>query len=182
VHYSFLIPYNYMNILTMGVYESHRDAEEAIEELEAFGIKTDDISCMYSDSNGKVKDAQTGEKSGAGAAAGATAGAVVGAIAGLVVANGILPGIGTFFVAGPLAAALGLTGAAATTVAGAATGAAAGGLIGALTNLGIDEADAKLYEDFVRRGDVLVIARSESDKTKDVFLRTNAAEIREYTM
>lgn len=166
----------------MGIYQSHKDAEEAIEELEAFGVKTDDISCMYIDHKGNVKDAHTDDKATAGAAVGATTGAVVGAVAGLVVANGILPGIGTFFVAGPLAAALGLTGAAATTVAGAATGAAAGGLIGALTHLGIDEADAKLYEDYVRRGDVLVIARHDSEETKDIFMRTNASEIREYTM
>jgi len=166
--------------LTMGIYESHKDAEDAIREIEAFGIKTDDISCIYSDKKGKVKDAQTGEKAGAGAAVGAGTGAVVGAIAGLVVANGVLPGIGTLFVAGPLATALGLTGATATTIAGAATGAAAGGLIGALTNLGVDEADAKLYEDFVRQGDILVITRSETNDVKDIFIRTNALEVREY--
>lgn len=166
--------------ITMGVYETHADAEAAIKELTAFGVKDEDISYVYTDSSGDVTDRQTGEKVGAGAVGGATTGAVLGAIAGLAVANGVLPGLGTLFVAGPLAAALGFTGAAATTVAGAATGAAAGGLVGALTHLGVNSADAELYEDMVRKGDVLVIARTDSEDTKDVFSRTNALEVRDY--
>jgi uncharacterized membrane protein len=167
---------------TIGVYETHADAEAAINELKSFGIDSDNISYVYTDSKGNVSDAQTGEKMGAGATGGAATGAVIGALAGLIVANGILPGIGTLFVAGPIATALGFTGAAATTVAGAATGAAAGGLIGALANLGIDKEDAQLYENLVRRGDVLVIARSDSDDMMEVFTRTNAKEVREYSV
>ena len=45
-----------------------------------------------------------------------------------------------------IAAALGLTGVAATTVSGALTGALAGGLIGALTGLGFTKEDAELYQ------------------------------------
>lgn len=165
---------------TIGVYDNHADAEVVINELKALGIDNDDISCVYTDHKGEMSDTQTGEKIGAGAAGGAATGVVVGAIAGLVVANGILPGIGTLFVAGPIATALGFTGAAATTVAGAATGAAAGGLIGALSNLGVDKEDAKLYENLVRKGEVLVIARSESDDVGEIFERTNAKEVRGY--
>ena len=164
----------------MGVYKTHAEAEQAIKELVAFGVKDSDISYIYTDSDGDMTDAQSGEKVGAGAAAGATTGAIVGGIAGLVVANGILPGLGSLFVAGPLAAALGLTGVAATTVAGAATGAAAGGLLGALSQLGVDDTEAQLYESSVQRGDVLVIARTDSNATKEVFERTRAIEVREY--
>jgi uncharacterized membrane protein len=174
-----------MKNTTMGIYESHADAEVAINELKAFGVDNDDISYVYTDSKGKVSDGQTGKKMGVGAAGGATAGAVIGAVAGLIVANGVLPGLGTLFVAGPIATALGFTGAAATTVAGAATGAAAGGLIGALTNMGVSKEDAALYEELVRKGDVLVIAHSDSDDMddlKEVFTRTNALEIREYSV
>lgn len=167
-------------ITTLGVYTTHADADEALKELKAFGIDNKDISYIYVDNKGDITDDQTGEKVGSGAAAGATTGAVIGAVAGFVVANGILPGLGSLIVAGPLATALGFTGAAATTVAGAATGAAAGGLIGALTGLGVNDADAAMYQGFVQRGDVLVVARSESEDTKTVFMRTNATEIREY--
>lgn len=167
---------------TIGVYETHADAEVAINELKACGVDHDDISYVYTDSKGNVSDGQTGEKMGSGAAGGAATGAVIGALAGLVVANGILPGIGTLFVAGPVATALGFTGAAATTVAGATTGAAAGGLIGALSNLSVDKEDAALYENLVRKGDVLVIARSDAAGMAYVFKKTNAMEVREYNM
>lgn len=169
-----------MNTTTIGVFTNKMQAEEAINDLRAHGVSDSEISCVYRDAEGDMKDAQTGEKVGAGAAKGATTGAVVGAIAGLVVANGILPGIGTLFVAGPLAAALGFTGAAATTVAGAVTGAAAGGLIGALTNLGIDKEDAAMYENLVERGDVLVVSRSDTDAAMGVLSKHGASEIREY--
>lgn len=165
---------------TLGVYRTHADAEAAIKELKSFGIAESDISYIYTDNDGDIKDEQTGEKVGSGATAGATTGVVIGAIAGFVVANGILPGLGTLIVAGPLATALGITGAAATTVAGGITGAVAGGLIGALSSLGVSEADAALYQGLVQQGNILVIARSDSPGTETVFERTNAMEIREY--
>src|SRR4051812_48074317 len=101
-----------MKTTTIGIFTDRVKAEEAIDELKQNDIKDSDISCVYRDSDGDMKDAQTGEKVGDGAAKGATTGAVIGAIAGLVVANGILPGIGSLFVAGPLATTLGFTGAA----------------------------------------------------------------------
>src|SRR3989338_5542094 len=165
---------------TAGIFATHAAAEQAIRELKAFGVPESDLSYVYVDVAGNMQDAITDTKVGSGAASGATTGAVVGAIAGLVVANGILPGLGTLFVAGPLAVALGFTGAAATTVAGAATGAAAGGLIGALAGLGVSNDDAMIYEAMVRKGDVLVIARTPRLVTKDIFIRASAREVREY--
>ena len=163
----------------MGVFSTHEEAAQALEELKAFGVADDNLSYVYANEDGDVKDAQTGEKMGDGAKTGAGTGAVIGAIAGLVVANGILPGIGTLFVGGPLAAALGFTGAAA---AGAVTGAAAGGLIGALTNLGVNKEDADMYERHIKAGDVLVVARSTPDETtEDLFLKYGAKEVRSYS-
>lgn len=171
-----------MSNVTLGIYKTHSDAEMAITQLETADVKKADISYLYVDKKGDVTEGQTGEKMTAGAAAGGAAGAVIGGIAGLVVANGILPGIGSLFVAGPLATALGLTGAVATTAAGAATGAAAGGIIGALTQLGVSGEDAKLYESMVVKGDILVVTRTDkANATKEVFERTNATEVREYT-
>ncbi len=169
-----------MKTTTVGIFPNRTRAEQVINELRSSGVDDADISCVYRDADGDMVDSQTSEKVGDGAVKGATTGAVVGAIAGLVVANGILPGLGTLFVAGPLATALGFTGAAATAVAGAATGAAAGGLIGALTELGVDNKDAELYEKHVKSGDVLVISRSDVVDTLDIFRDNNALEIRQY--
>lgn len=165
---------------TLGVFPNKAKAESVIENLKEEGVMNTEISCVYTNEKGTVKDSQTDEKVGVGAATGATTGAVIGTIAGLAVANGILPGLGTLFVAGPLAAALGLTGATATAVAGAATGAAAGGLIGGLSKLGVDGKDAELYEKLVEKGDVLVICRSDNDNVKEIFNTNNASEVRQY--
>jgi hypothetical protein len=169
-------------ITTIGVFTTHAAAESALNELRQFGVHESELSYVYINDKGTIQDAQSGGKIGEATATGATAGAVIGGIAGLVVANGILPGLGTLIVAGPLAAALGFTGAAATAVAGAATGAAAGGLIGALTHIGIDKQDVQLYEDHVRRGDVLVIARGTPASTEDIFLNHGAVDVRHYNM
>ncbi len=165
---------------TIGVFGTHAQAQQAVDELRAGGVDAADISYLYMNASGDVQDGNSSDKVGSGAATGATTGAVIGAIAGLVVANGILPGLGSLFAAGPLAAALGFTGAAATTVAGAATGLAAGGLIGALVNLGISDEDAAAYENFIRTGRVIVIAHS-AVSMQNIFSRAGATEIGVYT-
>jgi uncharacterized membrane protein len=171
-----------METTTVGVFENRENAEMTIHDLRNLGVTDADISYAYSTPEGTVNVDGDGNKAGAGAASGATTGAVVGALAGLAVANGILPGLGTLFVAGPLATALGFTGAAATTVAGAATGAAAGGLLGALVGLGISDSDAQKYVERVRKGAVLVSARSMNALAmRDIFAKHGAEEIREYS-
>lgn len=167
-------------ITTVGVFTTHASAETALQELKSFGVNESDLSYIYTNEHGTMKDGQTGDKVAGGAATGVTTGAVIGGIAGLVVANGLLPGFGTLLVAGPLAAALGLTGA--TAVAGVATGAIAGGFIGALTNLGVAKEDVTLYEDHVRRGDILVIARSTPASTQDIFINNGAVDVRQYNL
>lgn len=169
-----------MTTITSGVFENRYKAETAINELKEHGVVDTEISCVYTDKDGDMRDSQTGDKIGSGAISGATTGAVLGTIAGLVVANGILPGIGTLFVAGPVAAALGFTGAAATTIAGAATGAAAGGLIGALSQLGISKEDATLYEKHIERGEALVVVKSDDADVSGLFEAHGAEEIRQY--
>lgn len=167
-------------ITTVGVFKTHENAERALNELRSFGVAASDISYVYVNIHGEIVDENTNHKIGSGAATGATTGSLIGAIAGLAIANGILPGLGSLIVAGPLAAALGFTGVAATTVAGAATGAAAGGFIGALGNIGVSNTDAIFYETLVRAGEVLVVANTETLITKDIFVRASAEEIREY--
>lgn len=165
---------------TSGVFSNKHKAELAINDLKDKGVSDKEISCVYTDKDGDMKDSQSGEKVGGGAVSGATTGAVIGTIAGLVVANGLLPGLGTLFVAGPLAATLGFTGAVATTVAGAATGVAAGGLIGALSKLGVSNEDAELYEKHIQGGEALIVCRSEEDDVMEVFRKHDAVEVRQY--
>ena len=165
---------------TIGVFTTHASARAAIDDLRTMGVSDTDISYLYTNIDGDIKDGHSDSKLGEGTAAGATAGAVLGAIAGFAVANLVLPGVGTLLVAGPIATALGLTGVAASTAAGAMTGLAAGGLIGALVNLGVSEEDAKLYEDLVRSGNVLVVAREGAVSAREVFMKHGAKQIGTY--
>ena len=170
-----------MSTLTVATFNNTNDAAKAIDELEASGVQNSEISYIGpSTEQETIIQSKDGESVMKGMGSGAVTGAVIGGLAGLIVAAGILPGLGALFVAGPLATALGLTGAAATTAGGALTGAAAGGLIGALSNLGISEADAKYYAERIRSGDILVTIKSANEKIKDILRENNANEIKQY--
>lgn len=67
---------------------------------------------------------------------------------------------------GPVVAAGWLVATAAGAVAGAVAGGAAGGIIGSLTKEGVDEDDAHVYAEGVRRGSTLVSARVEDDEVE----------------
>jgi hypothetical protein len=170
-----------MRVTTIGTFSDRLKNETIINELRASGIADNEISSIYINEDGNLKDEQTGEKIEDGTIKGATAGAVVGAIAGLVVANGILPGLGTVIVAGPLLANIfGLGAAAATTIGGAVTGAVAGGILGAFTELGVSAEDAKIYETSLAEGDVVIITRTDKSTAKDILIKNGANNIREY--
>lgn len=178
-----------MSHTTIGLFKTTSAAEAAISELKGMGIDESDISYIYvtgegktvsSDASENIADADSmGADMAGGAVTGAATGAVVGALAGLVVANGLLPGVGTLFVAGPLATALGLTGAAATTAAGALTGVAAGGIIGALSGLGMSDDEAKNYDQRIQKGDVLVATTADKD-VSSVLQNHGAEDVRAY--
>lgn len=136
-----------------GLYDNYSDAKTAVTALEDAGISSSDISIIGRD--GEEHDSNAGE----GAAAGAGVGAVVGGTGGLLAGLGMLaiPGVGPVVAAGWLAAT------AAGAVAGAAAGGAAGGIIGSLITSGVDEDDAHVYAEGVRRGSTLVSARVEDE-------------------
>lgn len=151
----------HMDYLISGLFTNSKKAGEAVSELKQAGF-TDDISII-------AKDPQTSEESSHqvkqdvtdGALGGAATGGVLGAITGLVAgaASALVPGIGALAVAGPLAATWGIT--------GGALGALSGGLVGALVDAGIPEEKAKLYEDRIQAGDVLVtVSSSEEDEAE----------------
>lgn len=172
-----------MMTTTIGVFKNRADAEAAITDLRALGLKDSEISyvSMNKDDDKISQRDATGNAVAEGTASGAATGGIVGAVAGLAVATGVLPGLGTLLVAGPIAAALGLTGAAATTAAGAMTGVAAGGIIGALSGLGVSQSDAREYESRLRKGGIVLVARSTiATAVLNVFAKYDAEDVREY--
>jgi hypothetical protein len=149
------------NIVAM--FNARTEAEQAIRRLQAHGIATDGISVAMQDSAERhdlVEATGAEDLSGEGAAAGVVSGAAVGALVGLAVAGAtvVLPGVGTFLVWGPLAAAL----------SGAGIGAASGGVLGALIGSGIPEPEAHHYLAGLGAGNVIVTASVPDDEANDV--------------
>jgi len=156
----------------VGVFSSVSEAQDAVRELEAEGISRDDISIVanknatgYEHYEGSDKTSDVVADAGIGAAIGGVGGLLLSAVGAITI-----PVIGPILAAGPIVAAL----------TGAGIGAAAGGLVGALTEHGIPEEEAKQYAEGVRRGDVLVTVRSEGNLTErvcDILDRHNAVDV-----
>jgi uncharacterized membrane protein len=170
-----------MTKTVLGIFQDNNNAESAVSKLEEDGYDPKNISIVMKDrEEGEKLGADTGTNISAGATSGATTGLVLGGLAGLV-ASFVIPGLGAFFIGGPIAAALGLGGAAATTVSGATTGAIAGGLIGALMGFGLTEDEAKEYEEHVNQGAILVAVPArdnEESRVEDILADNNADNIR----
>jgi hypothetical protein len=170
-----------MSGVTLGLFDDRMEAEAAITELSESGYNAQDISIIMRDAGeAQTMANDTGASVTQGAVSGATSGAMLGGLAGLLIGVGAIaiPGIGGLLIGGPIAAALGLSGAAATTVSGAVTGGVAGGLLGALMGLGVPESDAKVYEERIREGAILlaVPTRNEGDTEARGILETHGAE------
>ena len=169
-----------MNKMVIGVFLDEESAEEAISDLRAMGLKPKDMSILMKDKT----EISTNEPDVVGTTAtGVTTGALLGGVAGFLIATGTLfaPPLGGLFIAGPLAATLGLTGVAATTFSGAVTGAVAGGLVGVLAGLGLSPKEAKTYEQHILEGGILVAVPASKDvmrKVKEVFVENDAEEIK----
>lgn len=123
-------------------YDNYETAAAVVDQLEAAGISTSDISVIGKDERAKDSNAAEGAGIGAG----------VGGAAGLLAGIGMLaiPGIGPVVAAGWLA----------STAAGAVAGAAAGGLVGSMTSAGVDEDEAHYHAETVRRGGTVVSVKA----------------------
>jgi hypothetical protein len=142
------------------IVENDDQAESIVQELQDIGFSNDDISVIFPD-RGQTKGFahENRTKAPEGAVIGAGSGGVIGGAIGLLAGLGTLaiPGLGPLIAAGPIMAAL----------SGTAVGATVGGITGALIGLGVPEYEAKLYEDQVKGGNILIAASSESkDKIK----------------
>ena len=158
----------------VGVFNSVSDAQSAVRELESAGIARDHISLVANknavgydtmDASDRDKASDVVADAGIGAALGGVGGLLLSAAGAITI-----PVIGPILAAGPIAAAL----------TGAGIGAATGGLIGALTESGVPEEHAKYYAEGVRRGDVLVTVRADSemaDRVSDILDRNHAVNV-----
>lgn len=177
-----------MHKMLFGVFKSADYANMALEELYKSGVSKNQVSVIVSDSVTKQQVVDDTDTPGERIAGGAVTGAVVGALGGLLIGIGAIsiPGIGGLLIAGPVASALGLTGAAATAASAAVSGAIAGGLIGSLVNLGLPQEKAILYEEHIKSGDILLIVNADSEveraTAEDIFQKHNAIEINYYTL
>ena len=160
----------------VAVYPSMTQAEDAVRRLEAGGFPLGQVSIVARDLESE-REIQGYVTAGDVARQGAGAGAWVGGIFGLLVGAAFIwvPGFGPLLVAGPLAAAL-LGG-----LEGAAFGAAGGGLLGALAGWGIAREHSLKYEETLRAGKYLVIARdgaAEVGRASAILEATGAESLR----
>lgn len=171
------------NRTTLGVFTNRDLADQALADLAGMNIAAKDISVIVRDENG-VTTTSAGNQAAEGAVSGAVTGGALAGITGLLVGIGAvtIPGIGALFVGGPIAAALGLTGAAATTVSAATTGVLAGGLVGGLVGLGVPQETATIYEERLKEGAVLLavptITTETENRVRECFEKYGADQIR----
>jgi hypothetical protein len=162
------------NKAVVGIVKTHGEADRAVEALDSSGFSKSDISVLFPDKQGTRDFAvEKNTKAPEGAAAGAGVGGTIGGTVGLLAGIGALaiPGLGPFIAAGPLMAAL----------SGAAAGAALGSLTGALIGMGIPELEAKIYDEKVRAGHILLAVHTddsdERDRAKKVLQNAGATDI-----
>lgn len=153
-----------MTKTVVAVYDSFKKAHRVVDELERNGFARADISVVAYDASGQYarfihEGAVPAEDEDVDAGEGAGFGAMVGAMTGLLVGLGSLaiPGIGPVIAGGPIIAAL------AGGTVGAAAGAATGGIVAALVDMGVDEPDAGVYAETVRRGGTMVAVTARDD-------------------
>ncbi|MEO6892489.1 MAG: hypothetical protein ABI456_22455 [Ktedonobacteraceae bacterium] len=136
----------------VGVFEERARAERTIDELKQAGFRDDQIGFVVRDRL-LAQDDDTSNTSSIGtggrAATGAITGGVIGGVLSVFVAL-LLPGFGTIFAGGIMAAAL----------SGVVLGAMGGGFLGALTGAGVPEEHARFYVDEVGAGRTIVLVKA----------------------
>ncbi len=167
----------------LGIFSEPSQADETINELKNLGFKNEDISVVMKErENESSENLARGAEVARDASSGITTGGAIGGIAGLIIGIAAIsvPGLGALIAAGPLAIALGLGEIGVATLAGLITGAAAGGMIGGLVGLGIPREQAKIYEEAVRKGQVLLSVSTTEENERlasETFKKFKATEV-----
>lgn len=155
------------NNIVSAVFDDRSEAERAASELRSAGVPDSALSVIarqegargdYGDDVNTHEVADKGEGLLKGALVGGGAGALLG-IAALAI-----PGVGPLAAAGAIAS----TAIPEAAAIGAGAGALAGGLTGLLTEHGVDEDDARYYEERIHAGGVfLSVNASEAGMSSD---------------
>jgi len=159
----------------IGVFEDHRHADQAVNELRRAGFREDQIGVALRHDAGtpaasaSTADSTTDEtdsEAGTGALAGALTGAGLGALAGLGVLSGVIPVIGPAIAGGTLGIIL----------SNAAAGAGIAGLVGALVGAGIPEHEAQYYQGEFAAGRTIVTVHADGRRDEaEAILRRHGA-------
>jgi hypothetical protein len=147
----------------------------ACGELAHLGVPKEDISMIagndarrHDEYLANVKKASASTETAAASAA--SVGGGIGIVA--MLAAMAIPGVGPVYALGPML----------TVLAGMGFGAAAGGLIGAFHNMGIPHEKAPLYEEAVRRGEIMVATVVDDrfeEEAVGVMRRNGALDVRD---
>jgi len=141
------------------LFKTQQAAENAIRKIEDIGVSDEQLGLIVTDeTEGNTFNIEKGTKMDEGAAGGATAGGIIGGVLGsLGTATAMaLPGVNVI-VSGIWVSAL----------AGVGAGATVGGLAGALGGAGVSEHEAKILEDEVKSGAILLSVEPANDDQKD---------------
>src|SRR5579862_9001835 len=142
-----------------GVFQTRAAAERAVQDAVKAGIPADKITLLTPGSMDQIEKempsvpVDTTEQPGMGKAIGALLGGGVGITGGALLAA-LIPGVGPI-------TAIGLLGAAIVGAAGATVGASVGDRMEKSTTEGLPEDEIYVYEDALRQGRSVVVARSE---------------------
>jgi len=162
-----------------GVFRTHDNAENAVNQLKRLGIPEKRIGIVRPGSRSERLEAgvpvtdteEPGMGRAMGAAVGGAMGAAGGATAGLAVASLVVPGIGPLL-------AFGMVGAALLGIVGAAAGSAVGDTLEEELGEGIPHEDIYVYEDALRHGHTVLIVYAEegdqADKAAEVMRNAGA--------
>jgi uncharacterized membrane protein len=162
-----------MSKTVTAVFDTRAEAESALLKLDQAGYTRDQVTMLVTEeTRGKHFGIDDKTKAAEGAATGAAIGGLTGALFLAIGSAGalLIPGL-NLIVSGALIGGL----------AGLGAGAATGSLVGALVGLGIPEHEAKLYEDTVRKGAILIAVEAGDDtgveKVKAILTGTKAQSI-----
>ena len=150
--------------MLVGLFNNRETAEKAYEDLKDIGYTSDEINVVmasntrdkyFAEEREKDSESEVGNKAWEGAGTGSAIGGTIGGIAGVIAALGtnlLIPGLG-LVVLGPLAAGL----------AGAGAGGLTGGIIGALIGSGIPEDKARIFDEGLKNGKILISVKLHND-------------------
>lgn len=146
------------------VFNNHAQAEDAAADLRRLGVSDQSISLIARHEGETTTTDGAGEKAG-DAVKGALGFGALGA--GLGVAALAIPGVGPLVGAGAIAASA-IPGALA---GGAAIGAVGGGLTGLMTKHGVDEHDARYFEQQINQGGIFLAVDTSRDGVEPGMVR-----------